>query len=99
MVMICSIAVKLPGNDQMMIYVLFLGQIFFIGLATNAAYNIMDTRTNPKLVAVAFEINLTFATGSTMVLPILAKSPEPTPTILFLIFGLLAIGTLLIIGP
>ena len=59
----------------------------------------MDSRTNPKLIAVAFEINLTFATGSTMVLPVLAKSPEPTPTILFLIFGFLAIATLLKIGP
>ena len=34
-----------------------------------------------------------------MILPILAKRPEPTPTILFLIFGTLAILTLLKIGP
>lgn len=98
-VMVCSTILKMPEMEQMTIYVVFLLQIFFIGLAFNAAFIILESRTNPKLLAVALELNFSCGTGSTMVLPILAKSPEPTPTILFLTFGLLTIIMLIKIGP
>jgi hypothetical protein len=98
-VMVCSVILKVPGMDQMTIYVVFLLQIFFLGLAFSLAFVILTSRTNPKLLAVAFELNFSFGCGSTMLLPILAKSPEPTPTILFLVFGCITIFMLFKIGP
>ena len=49
LVMVCSVILKLPGLDQMTIYVVFLAQIFFIGLVFSLAFVILGTRTNPKL--------------------------------------------------
>ena len=78
---------------------MFLAQIFFLGIAFNAAFVIMESRTNPKLLAVAIELTFSIGCGSTMVLPVLAKAPEPTPTILFLVFGSVCVIALCKIGP
>ena len=98
-VMGTCLILKMPDVDQTTIYVVFLLQIFFIGMAFNLAFMIMETRTNPKLLAVAWELNMSIGSGSSMVLPIFAKAPEPTPTLMFFIFGSICILMLLKIGP
>ena len=98
-VMVCSVVLKMDGIEQSTIYAFFLCQIFFLGISFNAAFVIMDSRTNPKLLAVAFELIFSIGCGSTMVLPVLAKAPEPLPTILFLVFGTICIVSLCKIGP
>ena len=98
-VMVCSVILKMPDVEQAEIYMAFLCQIFFIGISFNAAYGIVESRINPKLLAVAFELDLSFGNGMSMIVPILAKAGEPTPTLMFLFFGCTAILMLVYIGP
>jgi hypothetical protein len=63
------------------------------------AFIIMENRTNPKHQAVAFELNMSFGNGSTMMIPILAKMPEPLPTMLYCSMSCMIIIMLVLIGP
>ena len=98
-VVICSLVLNMPGMDQMTIYMVFLGQIFFLGLAFNGAFVILESRTNPKLLSVAFELDFSLGCGSTMFMPVLAKSPPPIPSIIFVTFGFFVVASLIKIGP
>ena len=98
-VMVSCLVLRMPGVGQTTIYLVFLFQIFFIGMAFNLAFMILETRNNPKLLAVAWEINMSIGAGSSMILPVFAKAPEPTPTLMFLIFGTICILMVLKIGP
>jgi len=99
MVMICSFLLKLPDLDNIQIYVYFLGQVFFIGMAFNLLFVMMETRTNPKHLNVAFEMLMCFSQGSTMLSPLLAKAPEPVPTITFISCCIVAILMIIKVGP
>jgi hypothetical protein len=95
----CSVILKEPGISQTTIYTVFLAQIVFIGIAFNSAFIIMEARTNPKHLAVAFELNMCIGNGTTMIAPLLAKMPEPVPTMMYLIFSTTIIFMLFLIGP
>lgn len=98
MIMISSILVKCPHIDQGILYCIFLAQVFFCGLGFNAVFVILESRTNPKLLAVSYELNLCVASGSTMIIPVLAKFPDPIPTIWFVLCGTVVIFVVIKIG-
>ena len=72
--------------------------MFFCGLGFNAVFVILESRTNPKLLAVSYELNLCVASGSTMIIPVLAKMPDPIPTIWFIVCGSVIIFIVIKIG-
>jgi hypothetical protein len=98
-VMVASVLLKMPGIDQMTTYAIFFSQIFFINIAYNAAGVILESRTNPKHLAEAFENYLCFGSSSAMVCPVIALQPEPAPTIMFMTCGFMAVLMLFKIGP
>lgn len=83
MVLITCNAVKIPDLDETTLYLLFLGQIFFIGLAFNLYFVISANYTNPKFATTSFELNMCSGQLMTLASPILAKLPEPTPTLVY----------------
>ena len=99
LVMIASILLKMSEIDQMTTYGIFFAQIFFINIAYIAAGVILESRTNPKHLAEAFENYLCFGSSSAMICPIIALQPEPAPITMFMTCGILVIGIVIKIGP
>ena len=98
-VMIASVLLKMPDIDQLTTYGIFFSQIFFINIAYIAAGIILESRTNPKHLAEAFENYLCFGSSSAMICPIIALQPEPAPTIMFMTCGAIVIIMVFKIGP
>jgi hypothetical protein len=97
-IMVTSVIVKMPLSQELL-YLTFLIQVFFCGLGFNVLFCVLESKTNPKLLASAYEINLCIAAGSTMIIPVVAKMPHPIPTTYICMSGLLIISFVVQIGP
>jgi hypothetical protein len=98
MVLVTSNMVKLD-LDQKVIYGLFLVQIFFIGLTFNLYFVMATTRISPRLLSTSFELNTCFGQLLTFFSPLIAKLPEPFPTLFYWLFCLTAFLMVVKIGP
>jgi hypothetical protein len=88
-IIICSILVKIPSIDQNILYVIFLIQIIFVGISFNIAYMMQESKThNPALKAISLELNMSFGNCFSFIVPLVAKAPEPVPTLMFVFLGL-----------
>uniref|UniRef100_A0A7S3CPP2 Uncharacterized protein n=1 Tax=Strombidium rassoulzadegani TaxID=1082188 RepID=A0A7S3CPP2_9SPIT len=98
-VVISSSLVKVEALGQTAIYVIFLVQVCFIGLAFNIYFVIVGTRINQKLLTVSFELNSCTGQFMTLFCPIISKLPEPYPTMVYWGCSLTAFLMVWIIGP
>jgi predicted MFS family arabinose efflux permease len=94
-----NMVVKMPGIPVSLLYLTFLLEMVCVGILYNSAFVIMESRTNPRHIQVAFEINLSFGNALTMLCPIIAKKEEPIPSLVLLSFGLVCVFMALKIGP
>lgn len=59
-VLALSFVIKYADISENTLYVLFMVQIFFVGSAFNILFVLQDSRINPKLLGISFEINYSF---------------------------------------
>ena len=71
-IMLSSTILKLLELSQVLTYGVFLLNVLFCGVAFNTTFTILETRTAPKLLALSFEFNISFAVFSTLCTPVLA---------------------------
>jgi hypothetical protein len=57
-ILISNIALQMPDITPIMTYFLFMIQIFFIGIAYNLEFIILERRTQPKHLALSIEITV-----------------------------------------
>jgi hypothetical protein len=87
-IIICSIIVKIPGLNQLFIYAVFLIQVLFVGISFNIAFLMQELKTeNPALKAISLELNMSIGNSFTFLCPLVAKAPEPVPTLMFIFLG------------
>jgi hypothetical protein len=55
-----NFVIKYVQISETTLYVLFMVQIFFVGSAFNILFVLQDSRINPKLLGISFEINYSF---------------------------------------
>ena len=81
------------------LFIIFLVDVFCLGAIYNLVIIIQGSRCNPRLQSIALEFNLCVAQFTTLVCPILAKQPEPTPLIYNTALCILGIIVILNIPP
>jgi predicted MFS family arabinose efflux permease len=96
LIVILNFLVKYIDLNETLRMVFFFIEILLIGSTFNLWFIIMQNRVKPEFQSVSFELNFSISSVSNTIGPLIAKLPEPTPTIYLSSCGLAGIISLIL---
>ena len=86
--------IKTVEVAENLMYILFMIEVFFIGIAYNLGYILQDILIfDPQLKSTSLEFNFCIGQFSTLFVPLVAGMAEPIPTGIIWFFGIMCILT------